>query len=99
MEVEFKEPWYADIENNAVAASKKLSVEVIKSARRKLQVLRSAPDERTLRNWRSLHFEKLSGDKQGLYSIRLNKQWRMVFDMDKTCVPAKITVLSIEDYH
>ena len=27
----------------------------------------------------SNHLEKLSGDLSGLYSIRVNKQWRIVF--------------------
>jgi proteic killer suppression protein len=99
MEVEFKERWHADIEKDAVSASKKLPVEVIKSARNKLHLLRNAPDERTLKNWQSLHFKKLSGDKKGLYSVRVNKTWRIEFKLDKTCVPAKITIISIKDDH
>lgn len=62
-------------------------------------VLRAAPDERTLRNWKSLHYEKLEGDRTGQRSIRLNKQWRLVFTLDSGLRPPKITVLSIEDYH
>ena len=49
--------------------------------------------------WKSLHYEKLSGDRSGQKSIRLNKQWRLVFTLDSERQPPKITVLAIEDYH
>lgn len=76
----------------------RLPVSVINSYRRKLIVIRAAPDERTLRNWKSLHFEKLSGDRQGQYSIRLNEKWRLVFELAPGN-PAILTILSVEDYH
>lgn len=74
-------------------------VGVIKSARRKLTVLRAAIDDRSLRNWKSLHYEKLKGDREGQRSIRLNDQYRMVFKLDEETEPQTITILTIEDYH
>ena len=76
-----------------------LPVAVIKSARRKLTVLRAAPDDRSLRNWKSLHYEKLKGKREGERSIRLNDKYRMVFSLDEVADPHTITILSIEDYH
>jgi proteic killer suppression protein len=81
------------------AGSTRLPVAVIKSARRKLTVLRAAIDDRSLRNWKSLHYEKLKGDREGLRSIRLNDQYRMVFELDEEAEPKTVTVLNIEDYH
>lgn len=81
------------------AAETRLPVSVIQSARRKLTVIRAAPDERTLRNWKSLHYEKLKGARDDQRSIRLNSQWRMVFSIDTECSPNKVTVIAIEDYH
>jgi proteic killer suppression protein len=98
MDVEFKDPKLALIETNR-AAETKLPVSVINACRHKLVVIRAAPDERTLRNWKSLHFEKLEGKRAGQRSIRLNKQWRLVFTLDNECSPPKLTVLDIEDYH
>lgn len=72
---------------------------VIKSAREKLVVLEAATDEQTLRNWKSLHYEKLTGSRKGQRSIRLNKQYRMVFELDETCKPPTIIVIEIGDYH
>jgi len=81
------------------AGETQLPVGVIKSARRKLTVLRAAPDDRSLRNWKSLHYEKLKGNREGQRSIRLNNQYRMVFELDEGAEPLTATILMIEDYH
>jgi toxin HigB-1 len=98
MDVEFADDWLALIETQR-AAETRLPVAVIHSARQKLRVIRAAPDERTMRNWKSLHYEKLKGEQEDRRSIRLNFQWRLIFRLDTTCSPNKVTVLAIEDYH
>ncbi len=98
MEIEFADPALGLVETDKAGATR-LPVAVISSVRRKLTVLRAAPDDRTLRNWKSLHYEKLSGDRAGLRSIRINKQYRLVFVLDSEADPQHITVLAIEDYH
>ncbi len=98
MEIEFRDESLKLVETER-AAETKLPASVIDSLRDKLVVLRAAPDERTLRNWRSLHYEKLKGDREGQRSIRINKQWRLVFLIDTEQKPNKMTVLGVEDYH
>ena len=98
MKVEFADQRWALIETDEAAKSG-LPIAVINSFRDKFVVIRAAPDERTLRNWRSLHYAKLEGYKDGRRSIRLNKQWRVVFTIKTECNPNQITVLSVEDYH
>lgn len=98
MDVVFADPKLALVETEE-AGKTKLPVSVIQSARRKLTVLRAAIDDRSLRNWKSLHYEKLKGDRDGLRSIRLNDQYRMVLSLDETTNPQTATVLAIEDYH
>jgi toxin HigB-1 len=98
MEVVFKDSKLGRIEQDD-AAQTGLPISVIMSCRRKLILLRSAPDERTLRNWKSLHYEKLKGDRESQRSIRLNDQWRLVFELDDSAMPPKIFVLEVEDYH
>lgn len=98
MEVEFAEEWLALIETDQ-AGQTRLSVAIIKSARRKLAVLRAAPDDRTLRAWKSAHYEKLKGDREGQRSVRLNNQFRLIFLVNETTAPATVTILGIEDYH
>jgi len=99
MDVEFRDKKLALIETDRAAAETGLAIALIESARDKLNYIRQAVDERDLRNWKSLHFEKLEGDRSGQRSIRLNKQFRLVFTLDNERIPPKITVLSIEDYH
>jgi proteic killer suppression protein len=98
MEVEFGDPSLSLIETDD-AGRTGLPVGIIKSARRKLTVLRAAPDDRSLRNWKSLHYEKLKGDRAGLRSIRLNDQYRMVFSLNEGTKPPTVTITAIEDYH
>lgn len=99
MRIVFANDWLASIETDEAGATR-LPVAVIKSARRKLTVLRAAVDDRSLRNWKSLHYEKLKGDREGQRSIRLNDQYRMVFELDEETKPEQtIKILEIEDYH
>jgi proteic killer suppression protein len=81
------------------AGETRLAVALIKSARRKLTILRAAPDDRTLRNWKGLHYEKLQGERDGQRSIRLNNQFRLVFELDASTNPNTVKILGIEDYH
>ncbi len=77
----------------------KIPLNVLKAVRKKLVVLRAATDERTLRNWKSLHYEKLKGDRKNQRSIKLNEQWRLVFTLDNNTHPPSIAIIDIEDYH
>jgi proteic killer suppression protein len=49
---------------------------------RKLQMLDDATSDQDLRVPPSNHFEKLKGSLAGFHSIRVNKQWRLVFRWD-----------------
>jgi len=98
MDVYFSDPNLAAIETTD-AAKTKLPTPVIKSTRRKLTVIRAAGDERTLREWKSLHYEKLQGGMEGYRSIRVNDKYRMVFAIDTATQPNTVTIISVEDYH
>lgn len=49
-------------------------------ARRKLEILDATEVLQDIRIPPSNHLEKLSGDRRGQYSIRINKQWRICFE-------------------
>ncbi|MGE3710980.1 MAG: type II toxin-antitoxin system RelE/ParE family toxin [Hyphomicrobiaceae bacterium] len=49
---------------------------------RKLQILDDAMTDQDLRVPPSNHFEKLKGTLKGYHSIRVNRQWRFVFQWD-----------------
>lgn len=94
MDLVFEDNLLALIETDQ-AAQTRLPVAVIQSARRKLNAIRAAADERTLRNWKSLHYENLEANR----AVRLNDQWRLVFRLDERCSPQRVTVIAVEDYH
>ena len=47
-----------------------------------MQMIRAASDERTFYELKSLHFEKLKGDRSHQHSMRLNKQWRFIVEFE-----------------
>lgn len=99
MNIDFQDKQNLHLIETDRAVETALSVPIIKSCRNKLGLIRAATDERDLRNMKSLHYEKLIGDKAGKRSIRLNDRWRLVFENNTDYKPPLITILSIEDYH
>ncbi len=71
---------------------------VIKGAREKLIFLAEAPDERTIRNWKSLNYKRREGDSEQR-QIRINDQYRIIFTIDNEADPPVITILEIGDPH
>jgi proteic killer suppression protein len=98
MEIEYRDKRLALVPTDR-AAETRLPVAVIKSLREKLILISAAPDERTLRNWKSLHYEQLNGDRQEKKSIRLNDQYRLLLEVDNSRNPPKAILLGVEDYH
>jgi proteic killer suppression protein len=60
--------------------SRKLPNEIQETARRKLRMINSSQDVVDLRIPPANRLEKLKGDLQDWYSIRINNQWRIVFN-------------------
>lgn len=74
---------------------KKLPVEIQKIGRRKLRMLNNSQDIQDLRVPPSNRLEKLSGNLKDFYSIRINKQWRIIF----TWKNGNAYEVKIVDYH
>lgn len=98
MKVRFGDDRLALVETNQ-AHRLKLPVQVVQVARRRIRFLREAQDERDLYNMASLHYEKLSGEREGQRSIRLNNQWRIVLEIDRDCQPLEIVILEISNHY
>jgi toxin HigB-1 len=73
--------------------------EVVEAFFAAMTVISAAKDIRDLYALKSLHFEKLSGERQNDRSIRLNKQWRLTLRIKKDENGDFILILDIEDYH
>ena len=72
---------------------------IVKAFRKAIQVIAAAPDERTLRAYRSFRFKQLKGQRKGEWSIRLNRQWRLIVEIVPGESGNTIRVLGVEDYH
>jgi proteic killer suppression protein len=59
--------------------SKRLPTDIQAAALRKLRMLNNVHDLNDLRSPPGNRLERLSGERQGQYSIRINDQWRVCF--------------------
>lgn len=75
--------------------SKKFPTEIQHIARRKLRMINSAQDIDDLRIPPGNRLEKLKGDLQNFWSIRINNQWRIIFTWEEN----NALEVQIIDYH
>lgn len=64
-----------------------------------MAIIENAEDERDIRAFVSLHFEKLKGNRAGQYSLRLDRQFRLIIQIERDEKGQWIWIISIEDYH
>jgi proteic killer suppression protein len=74
-------------------------VAVVKAFRKRMRYIRRAADERDYYTLKSLHFEKLKGDRSHQYSMRLNDQWRLILEFEQQGSDRIVVIVKIEDYH
>jgi proteic killer suppression protein len=74
---------------------KKMPIEIQNVGRRKLRMLNNSQAIADLRIPPSNRLEKLAGKLSEFYSIRINKQWRIIFIWDK----GNASDVEIIDYH
>ena len=67
--------------------------------RKVMMVIRAAVDERDFYRMKSLHFEKLEGQREGERSLRINKQWRLIVELRGSAPNKRVGIIGIEDYH
>jgi proteic killer suppression protein len=75
--------------------SKKLPFDIQNVARRKLRMINSSQDINDLRIPPANKLEKLKGNLSSFYSIRINNQWRIIFEW-KNDDAYEVTIV---DYH
>lgn len=63
-------------------STKKIPSDIVSRAKIKLDMLDAAQEKDDLRVPPANHLEELKGDYQGYMSIRINKQYRVVFRFD-----------------
>ncbi|MEO8714410.1 MAG: type II toxin-antitoxin system RelE/ParE family toxin [Acetobacteraceae bacterium] len=97
MEVDHDDPHLVSVEKGTASAGHGEAVD--RGFRKVLVIVRAAVDERDLYAHKSLHFEKLDGDRAGQRSLRINKQWRVIAELRGDAPNKRIGVVEIADYH
>ena len=67
-----------------------------RQATKRLAILNAAPSLDTLRALPSNRLEALRGEREGQYSIRINRQWRICFTWSDGPGPTDVEIV---DYH
>jgi proteic killer suppression protein len=75
--------------------SRKLPSDIQQTALRKLRMINNAININDLRIPPANRLEKMSGDREGQYSIRINDQWRICFEWKN----GDAFNVEITDYH
>ena len=89
---------FADKETELIfggTRSRKLPPEIQNATRRKLRMIYAAKNVDDLRIPPRNRLEKLSGNLDGYFSIRINDQWRIVFRFED----GGAENVGIQDYH
>ena len=77
-----------------------LAENLVKAFRKRMDVIRDAPNENVIRAFKSYRFEKLKGDRRHHYfRSRLNDQFRLILEIEKGDRGNVLVIIGIEDYH
>ena len=96
MEIKFEKDYLRELFYDGVASDKKhrYQPDIVRRYVRVVNILDSVDKVTDLFRYRSLHYEKLVGDKKGLESVRVNDQYRIEF---KSSESEGITICNITE--
>lgn len=98
MKVIIEDEYLTEIYKNGKSDGKpKFSKEIELGFIKRVAQMEQAENTNTLRLLKSLHFEKLSGDLDNKYSIRVNKAFRIIFRIEKDGKNVRLQVICIEE--
>lgn len=94
MEIKFEKDYLRELFYDGVTSDKshRYQPDIVKRYVRVVNILDSVDKPIDLFRYRSLHYEKLVGDKEGLESVRVNDQYRIEF---KSTAGKEITICNI----
>ena len=96
MQIVFKQEYLSSLYYNQTADKKhRFQPEVVKKYIKVVNILKNARAVEDLFPFNSLNYEKLSGDKTGIESVRVHDRYRMEFQTEKIDGAAIVTVCNI----
>ena len=97
MEVTFEKDYLRNLYQTGKAIEKRyrFQPEIVRKYRHCINILRNAKKIEILYGINSLNYEVLKGDKAGISSIRVNKQYCIEFTVNDNDIESLITVCNI----
>ncbi|MBE0479685.1 MAG: type II toxin-antitoxin system RelE/ParE family toxin [Dehalococcoidia bacterium] len=100
MDVIFADDDLARLEVDASFLIRNMPQGIVTAFRRRIQLIRAAPDERDFYKLKSIRFERLEGKRRNQHSMRLNDQYHLILELLETNPHRKVVkIIGIEDYH
>lgn len=99
MEIRFKQSYLKELYETGSCSDKKhrFQPQIISKYRKTVDLLEANATKEDLYRFHSLHFEALQGDKEGLFSVRVNDQYRLELSIEVIGREPVITVCTIEE--
>lgn len=97
MTVNFEKDYLKELYVSGNCSDKKhrFQPDIIKRYKKCIDYLKVAKNKEALYPIVSLNFEALGGDKEGLFSIRVNRKYRIEFTMEEIDDSSKLTICNI----
>lgn len=99
MIVKFDKRYLEELYSNGKCSDKhhRYQPQVIRKYATRVVTLKAAPNIEALYGLHSLNYEVLVGDKQGISSIRIDKQYRLEFVVNEEGEEPTITICTLTD--
>ena len=97
MIVTFEESYLKELYESGKTSDKKhrFQPSIAKRYKDRVDLLKKVSSKEELFPIKSLHFEALHGDKRGLFSIKVNDQYRVEFSLDENTEQSILTICNI----
>ena len=97
MDITFEKDYLRELFYDGVTSDKhhRYQPDIVKRYVRVVNILDSVDKPVDLFRFRSLHYEKLEGDKAGLESVRVNNQYRIEFTVRQVSSETIVTICNI----
>lgn len=99
MEIRFEKDYLKELFYKGKCSDKKhrFQPEIVKRYIDRINLLESVSGAEELYRYNSLHYEVLKGEKQGISSIRVNKQYRIEFIVEQSEDNVSVSICNITE--
>lgn len=97
MIVTFEKTYLKELYENGKTSDKqhRYQPSIVKRYKDRISYLMKATSKEELYPIKSLHFEALHGDKKGLFSVKVNDQYRIEFSLTENIEESILTICNI----